>query len=224
MIASMKLRRRTMQLVCFLAGALTVAVTVVVVASLHELLCWKTPLERYHYRPIQPLSLISHIPSIPVTVSASSSSLNSSPSTSSRSWSSIVSTTPPSAGTTPSSFDLPSFVGVEDFERSCNYTIVIQTYKRNDILHKVLTHYCKFCDAHRILVVWNNVDQHVPEELSDKAKDCCPMLIFLEQKVNTIRNRFYPFPEIKTEGKQQKYDTCKRDAFWDIIIVGNGKQ
>ena len=98
-------------------------------------------------------------------------------------------------------YGLPPSIGEGKWDSTCTYTIVIQTYKRNDILHRVLAHYCTFCEAHKILVVWNNVGQPVPKDLSDKANDCCPTLLFLEQTKNSIRNRFYPYPEIQTEGE-----------------------
>ena len=98
-------------------------------------------------------------------------------------------------------YALPPSIGVGKWNSTCSYTIVIQTYRRNDILHRVLAHYCTFCEAHKILVVWNNIGHPVPEVLSNKARNCCPTLLFLEQTRNSIRNRFYPYPEIQTEGE-----------------------
>lgn len=193
--ASMRLHsmnRRSVQLGCFLAGALSVAIVVVFIASFHEVLCWKTPWDSYKDVTIVPVqsSLSLH----PSTITM--------PKTTDPTVSSI---TPQEAiHNSEEHYGFPSSIGVEDWNDSCTYTIVIQTYKRNDILHRVLTHYCTFCEAHKILVVWNNVGQRVPKDLSIQADSCCPTLIFLEQKVNTIRNRFYPYPEIQTEGENKK--------------------
>lgn len=80
-----------------------------------------------------------------------------------------------------------------------NYTIVIQTYKRNNILKEVLKHYCTAPRVDQILVVWNNVGRRVPSFL--RKQPCERKLIFLPQERNTIRNRFKPFPEIRTDGE-----------------------
>ena len=78
------------------------------------------------------------------------------------------------------------------------YTIIIQTYKRKNILKEVLKHYCRAPRVDQILVVWNNVGEAVPSNLSGFA--CKHRLIFIPQKRNSIRNRFKPFPQIRTEG------------------------
>ena len=80
-----------------------------------------------------------------------------------------------------------------------SYTIVIQTYKRNNILEEVLRHYCRASRVDQILVVWNNVGETVPSHLSGLG--CSHKLLFIPQATNTIRNRFQPFTEIRTEGQ-----------------------
>ena len=79
-----------------------------------------------------------------------------------------------------------------------NFTLVIQTYQRNDLLHRLLTHYCKYEAVDRIIVVWNNMNETVPDFLH--YIPCGPQLFYLEQVENTIRNRFQPFSQIRTEG------------------------
>ena len=37
------------------------------------------------------------------------------------------------------------------------FTIVMQTYRREGLLRKVLPHYCNMSLVNRILVVWNNI-------------------------------------------------------------------
>lgn len=88
--------------------------------------------------------------------------------------------------------------GIEPFLDEANFTIVIQTYKRNDLLYKLLTHYCMFEAVDRIIVVWNNVNVSVPDFLH--YMPCGPQLFYLKQTENTIRNRFQPFSQIRTEG------------------------
>lgn len=79
-----------------------------------------------------------------------------------------------------------------------NFTLIIQTYRRNDLLHRLLTHYCKYEAVDRIIIVWNNVNETVPDFLH--YLPCGPQLFYLRQTENTIRNRFQPFPQIRTEG------------------------
>lgn len=87
----------------------------------------------------------------------------------------------------------------DPFLEEANFTLVIQTYKRNDLLHRLLSHYCKFDAVDRIIIVWNNVNESVPDFLH--YLPCGPQLFYLKQRENTIRNRFQPFPQIRTEGR-----------------------
>ena len=87
---------------------------------------------------------------------------------------------------------------IEPFLDEANFTIVIQTYRRNDLLYRLLTHYCKFEAVDRIIIVWNNVNISVPDFLH--YIPCGPQLFYLKQLENTIRNRFQPFSQIRTEG------------------------
>ena len=87
---------------------------------------------------------------------------------------------------------------IEPFLEEANFTIVIQTYRRNDLLHRLLSHYCKFEAVDRIIIVWNNVNVSVPDFLH--YMPCGPQLFYLKQLENTIRNRFQPFSQIRTEG------------------------
>ena len=80
------------------------------------------------------------------------------------------------------------------------FTIVMQSYMRNDLLQRLLSHYCKIKVIDRIIIVWNNVNVSVPDFLQNMA--CNRQLFYLEQHKNTIRNRFQPFSQIRTEGEQ----------------------
>lgn len=79
-----------------------------------------------------------------------------------------------------------------------NYTLVIQSYKRNKLLKTCLKHYCGAPRVDQILVVWNNVGEDVPKYL--RLYPCSVKITFIIQVNNTIRNRFKPFPQLRTEG------------------------
>ena len=89
------------------------------------------------------------------------------------------------------------------------FTIVIQTYQRMVLLRKLLPHYCNMSCVDRILIVWNNVNVSVPRELSEMPCERAG-LIFLPMQRNSVRNRFQPFPDIRTKGKQPKPRSCVR--------------
>ena len=88
-----------------------------------------------------------------------------------------------------------------------NFTVVVQTYRRNDLLFRVLRHYCEIGAVDRIIVVWNNLNVAVPGFLRNMS--CGSQLFFKEQRENTIRNRFQPFPEIRTEGARLCTNSCE---------------
>ena len=83
-------------------------------------------------------------------------------------------------------------------DEEANFTVLVQTYKRNDLLFRVLRHYCEIAAVDRIIIVWNNLNTPVPKFLLNMS--CGSKLFFMEQRRNTIRNRFQPFAEIRTEG------------------------
>ena len=83
------------------------------------------------------------------------------------------------------------------------FTVVMQSYKRDDLLHRLLKHYCKISLIDRIIIVWNNVNVPVPDFLRNMG--CGRERFFLRQSHNTIRNRFQPFPQIRTEGEPRPF-------------------
>ena len=79
-------------------------------------------------------------------------------------------------------------------------TVLMPSYKRTETLHEIFDHYCVMEDViDKILIVWNNIGVPVPENL--KSYKCGFPIVFLEQKKNTLNNRFRLFPEIQTECK-----------------------
>ena len=86
---------------------------------------------------------------------------------------------------------------VFDAGSSDKFTIVMQTYKRTDILKRLIRHYTSVSKVDQILVVWNNVGEPLP---SDIVSSSSVPVKFLIQPVNNVRNRLQPFPEIQTSG------------------------
>ena len=98
---------------------------------------------------------------------------------------------------------LPHLVVPLATQEEKTFTVVIQTYQRLNLLRRLLPHYCNMSCVDRILVVWNNVNVSVPQELSEMPCSRAG-LIFLPMQRNSVRNRFQPFPEIRTKGKQER--------------------
>ena len=81
------------------------------------------------------------------------------------------------------------------------FTIVMTTYKRNEILQKVLNHHCKTTQLDKIIVIWNNVGTPVPDFLLNISTSCAVPLKFIEETENKLTRRFKPRPEIETDCK-----------------------
>ena len=80
------------------------------------------------------------------------------------------------------------------------FTLIMQTYRRTDLLMRLLKHYSMMPRLHKIIVVWNNVGVKPPVEDWEKHAPHPVPVVFLPQGKNTIRNRLKPFKEIETEG------------------------
>ena len=80
-----------------------------------------------------------------------------------------------------------------------NCTLVMQTYKREEILLKILPHYCKIPLLQRILVVWNDVGATVPEALRNLTQSCRADLMYILSEENKLTNRYIPRREIETD-------------------------
>lgn len=103
---------------------------------------------------------------------------------------------------------------VFDAGSSDKFTIVMQTYKRTDILKRLIRHYISVPKVDQILVVWNNIGEPLP---SDIVSSSSVPVKFLIQPVNNVRNRLQPFPEIQTSGTPHSYSvTVNHD--YDMVI------
>ena len=81
------------------------------------------------------------------------------------------------------------------------FTIIIMTYKREKVLPKLLLHYCKTKNLHKILVIWNDVGSFIPQNILSLSNECQVTLQFIQESENKVTNRFKPRPEIETECK-----------------------
>lgn len=81
------------------------------------------------------------------------------------------------------------------------FTVIIQTYNRTDILLKLLNHYQAVPHLRRVIIVWNNIGEQTPQGLWNSLGPHPVPVVFKEQSVNRMRNRLQPFPEIDTDGK-----------------------
>ena len=78
-------------------------------------------------------------------------------------------------------------------------TMVIQTYKRAEILPRVIRHYCTMLVFQKVVIVWNDVNTSVPQSLRNLNKKCAAQVHFVVPKENLLTNRFVPRKEIETD-------------------------
>ena len=81
------------------------------------------------------------------------------------------------------------------------FTMIMLTYKRVNMLSKLIKHYCGAKRLHKLLVIWNDVDSAIPQHILDLTHSCQTRLEFIQEKENKLTNRFKPRPEIETECK-----------------------
>ncbi len=92
-------------------------------------------------------------------------------------------------------------------------TMVVQTYKRAEILPRVIKHYCTMLVFHKVIIVWNDVNTSVPQSLKELNKKCVAHVHFVVPKANLLTNRFVPRKEIETDCKLPFFRYCTNDAF-----------
>lgn len=84
-----------------------------------------------------------------------------------------------------------------------NCTMVMLTYRRTNVLPKILAHYCSSPRLQRILVIWNDVDTNIPPSITQLADKCEADLRFIQSQENKLTNRYIPRDEIETDCEQQ---------------------
>ena len=82
-----------------------------------------------------------------------------------------------------------------------NCTLVMLTYKRNNILPKILMHYCRVPQLQRIVVVWNDIDTPIPPNITNITATCDADLKLIVAKKNKLTNRYIPREEVNTDCK-----------------------
>ncbi|XP_036622076.1 exostosin-like 2 isoform X1 [Trichosurus vulpecula] len=80
-----------------------------------------------------------------------------------------------------------------------SFTLIMQTYNRTDLLLRLLNHYQAVPHLHKVIVVWNNVGEKVPEDLWNALGPHPVPVIFKIQTLNRMRNRLQTFPELETK-------------------------
>ena len=99
--------------------------------------------------------------------------------------------------------DASSEWNVFDTQSSEKYTIVVQTYKRNDLLKRFLKHYKhkSFPLLDQIIVIWNNVGIPLdPATFQKEISQAGVPVTFIVATINSLRNKMQPNPQIQTTG------------------------
>lgn len=82
-----------------------------------------------------------------------------------------------------------------------NCTMVMMTYRRVEILPKILMHYCNVLQLQRIIVVWNDINSTIPMNVTDLTNSCRADLLFVMSEKNYLTNRYIPRKELETDCK-----------------------
>ena len=121
-------------------------------------------------------------------------------------------TLPQSLCSTDRRIQVVDVVDVSDRERKWNvfdtrssgkYTIIVQTYKRNDLLQRFLGHYNhkSFPLLDQIIVIWNNIGVALERAMFQQAIYQAGVPVrFIVPRINSVRNKLQPFPQIQTAG------------------------
>ena len=78
------------------------------------------------------------------------------------------------------------------------FTVLVLTFKRNDNLASVLKFYCNLALVDRVIIVWNDVDEAIPENFLNYG--CSKEIYFMKPVTKSVNNGFVPYSEIRTEG------------------------
>ena len=78
-------------------------------------------------------------------------------------------------------------------------TMVMQTYKRVEILPSLIMHYCNMPTFHKVIIIWNEVGTPMPQALRNLSENCTALLHFVLPKENLLTNRFEPRKDIETD-------------------------
>ena len=78
-------------------------------------------------------------------------------------------------------------------------TMVMQTYKRVEILPSLIMHYCNMPTFHKVIIIWNEVGTPMPQALRNLSANCTALLHFVLPKENLLTNRFEPRKDIETD-------------------------
>ncbi|XP_014677996.1 PREDICTED: exostosin-like 2 [Priapulus caudatus] len=79
------------------------------------------------------------------------------------------------------------------------FTVVMMTYRRNDLLRMVLTNYSKMAFIYRIILLWHNLGEEVPDFPYDIVKGAGKELIVIRPERNLLSNRMRLSADLMTE-------------------------
>ena len=66
------------------------------------------------------------------------------------------------------------------------------TYRRLKSLPQILNSYCNLAMLDKLLVIWNDVENPVPQAILDLSKQCTVNITFIVSEENKMSNRFLP--------------------------------
>ena len=102
------------------------------------------------------------------------------------------------------------------------FTVLVLTFKQNDALARVLKFYCNLALVDRVIIVWNEVDEAIPENFLNYK--CSKEIYFIKAVTKSLNNGFLPCPEIRTEGMNScpsfnfMCPAIPREGIWFIYI------
>eukprot|EP00242_Pyramimonas_sp_CCMP2087_P015660 CAMPEP_0198203936 /NCGR_PEP_ID=MMETSP1445-20131203/7267_1 /TAXON_ID=36898 /ORGANISM="Pyramimonas sp., Strain CCMP2087" /LENGTH=360 /DNA_ID=CAMNT_0043875543 /DNA_START=178 /DNA_END=1257 /DNA_ORIENTATION=+ len=82
------------------------------------------------------------------------------------------------------------------------YTVIVNTFKRPDLLQKSIRHYASCPNVDAIRVVWSEQDNNPPKEGNDsdsKFFSSCADVVYDQHPTTSLSNRFRPISGLRTE-------------------------
>jgi len=91
-------------------------------------------------------------------------------------------------------------------EEKC--VLVMLTYKRIQTLPRILKHYCRVSILSEIVLIWNDINEAIPTNISVLTQACNIQLTIIKSTENRLTNRFIPRPELLSDCKLQNHEFC----------------
>ena len=86
--------------------------------------------------------------------------------------------------------------------------MIVLTYRRLGTLPRFLATYCNLNMLDKLLVIWNDIENPMPQYILDIGKQCTVNITFIVSEENKMSNRFRPRSVIETDCELAQVYSC----------------